>query len=157
MKPTGGSKRREGTSALLVIVAASSCSCAIIFRALQIQERSALFGGRREDNETFPDCVDREVHEQIGYYFAAESFELIGRYCGSDWAHLASMLLGDVENQSVVEGLQGARYPSGIAHDSAGTPSAQIINLLWRGTAASYTSSWMWRKPTNGGGLYGRG
>ena len=87
MKPTGGSKRREGTCALLL-----STDDRLL---LQLRDNLphitdpgmiSLFGGRREDDETFLDCVVREVHEEIGYYLPPERFELIGRYCGSDYA-----------------------------------------------------------------------
>jgi 8-oxo-dGTP pyrophosphatase MutT (NUDIX family) len=45
-----------------------------------------LFGGRREDDESFLDCVVREVHEEIDLYLAPERFELIGSYFGPDHA-----------------------------------------------------------------------
>jgi len=42
----------------------------------------SLFGGRREGNESFLECVVREVHEEIGYYLPPEGFEMIARYFG---------------------------------------------------------------------------
>lgn len=53
-----------------------------------------LFGGHREDDETFLDCVVREIHEEISYFVPAERFE-----------HLASLMVGgiDAEGCSVRE------------------------------------------------------
>lgn len=42
----------------------------------------SLFGGRREGDESFLECVVREVHEEIGYYLPPERFELIASYFG---------------------------------------------------------------------------
>jgi len=46
--------------------------------------RIGLFGGRREGDESFLDCVVREVHEEIGVYLPPERFDLIERYVGPD-------------------------------------------------------------------------
>jgi 8-oxo-dGTP pyrophosphatase MutT (NUDIX family) len=43
-----------------------------------------LFGGRREGDESFLECVVREVHEEIGIYLPPQRFDLIGRYFGPD-------------------------------------------------------------------------
>jgi 8-oxo-dGTP diphosphatase len=43
-----------------------------------------LFGGHREGNETFLQCVVREVHEEISYFVAPESFEHLVSYSGVD-------------------------------------------------------------------------
>ena len=45
-----------------------------------------LFGGHREDGETFLECVVREVHEEISYFIPAQRFE-----------HLASLDKADTE------------------------------------------------------------
>ena len=37
--------------------------------------RIGLFGGHRHGNETFLECVQREVHEEIGYLVPAKAFE----------------------------------------------------------------------------------
>ena len=38
-----------------------------------------LFGGHREGNETFLECVVREIHEEISYFLPSERFaHLIG-------------------------------------------------------------------------------
>ena len=44
-----------------------------------------LFGGNREGNETFLECVVREIHEEISYYAAPERFEYLG---GLDKSHV---------------------------------------------------------------------
>src|SRR5260370_41003324 len=44
-----------------------------------------LFGGHREDDETFLDCVVREIHEEISYFVPAERFE-----------YLASLMVGGI-------------------------------------------------------------
>lgn len=76
---------REGTSAVLI-----STDGRLI---LQLRDdlphvsdpgKIGLFGGRREADESFLDCVVREVHEEIGLYLPPERFEMIGRYCGPD-------------------------------------------------------------------------
>jgi len=43
-----------------------------------------LFGGHREGEETFLECVVREVHEEIGYFIPAERFEHLGSFEGAD-------------------------------------------------------------------------
>ena len=37
-----------------------------------------LFGGHREDGETYLQCIVREVHEELSYYLAPERFEYVG-------------------------------------------------------------------------------
>jgi len=44
----------------------------------------SLFGGHREGDETFLDCVVREIHEELSYYLPPERFEHIGRSVGPD-------------------------------------------------------------------------
>jgi 8-oxo-dGTP diphosphatase len=43
-----------------------------------------LFGGHREGNETFLECVVREVHEELSYYLPRERFESIASRSGPD-------------------------------------------------------------------------
>jgi len=45
----------------------------------------ALFGGHREGDETFLECVAREVHEETGWYVPSERFEYLGSYGGTDF------------------------------------------------------------------------
>jgi 8-oxo-dGTP diphosphatase len=42
----------------------------------------SLFGGHREGDETFLECVIREIHEELGYYLPPEQFKLIARRVG---------------------------------------------------------------------------
>lgn len=56
----------------------------------------SLFGGRREGDETFLDCVVREVHEEIGFYLPPERFELIGSYFGPDYYAPDRTLRGEI-------------------------------------------------------------
>jgi 8-oxo-dGTP diphosphatase len=43
-----------------------------------------LFGGHREDGETYLQCIVREVHEELSYYLAPERFEYVGNYDATD-------------------------------------------------------------------------
>ena len=43
-----------------------------------------LFGGHREGDETFLQCVVREVHEEISYFVAPERFDHLASYSGAD-------------------------------------------------------------------------
>jgi 8-oxo-dGTP pyrophosphatase MutT (NUDIX family) len=42
-----------------------------------------LFGGHREGNETFLECVVREVHEEISFFIPPERFERLASYRGT--------------------------------------------------------------------------
>jgi 8-oxo-dGTP diphosphatase len=44
----------------------------------------ALFGGHREGDESFLNCVVREVHEELSYYLPPEQFRPIARRIGPD-------------------------------------------------------------------------
>ena len=44
-----------------------------------------LFGGNREGNETFLECVVREVYEEISYFLPAERFAHVTSYEGADY------------------------------------------------------------------------
>jgi 8-oxo-dGTP pyrophosphatase MutT (NUDIX family) len=69
-----------------------------------------LFGGGRKGNESFLDCIVREIYEEIGYYLPPERFEPIFRRFGnseSDGAfHNEFFLARDVpvEKLTVTEG-----------------------------------------------------
>jgi 8-oxo-dGTP diphosphatase len=82
-------RRREGASAVLV-----STEGRLL---LQLRDnlphvsdpgKIGLFGGHREGDESFLECVVREIHEEIGYYLPPERFELIVRYSGPDHSTL---------------------------------------------------------------------
>ena len=89
--------KREGTSAILV-----STDGHLL---LQLRDnlphvsdpgKIGLFGGRREGDESFLDCVVREVHEEIGWYLPPERFELIGTYFGPDYLTLGGIRYGHI-------------------------------------------------------------
>ena len=42
-----------------------------------------LFGGHREGNERFLECVVREIYEEISYFLPAERFAHLTRYTGA--------------------------------------------------------------------------
>lgn len=88
---------REGTSAILI----STDGRLLLqlrdnFPHVSDPGKISLFGGRREDNESFLDCVVREIHEEIGLYLPPERFELIGRYIGPDHSTPNGRLHGEV-------------------------------------------------------------
>jgi 8-oxo-dGTP diphosphatase len=43
-----------------------------------------LFGGHREEDETYLQCVVREIHEEIGYFVSPDRFEHLVSYEGID-------------------------------------------------------------------------
>jgi 8-oxo-dGTP diphosphatase len=43
-----------------------------------------LFGGHRESDETYLQCIVREVYEEIGYFLPPERFEYLTSYDGTD-------------------------------------------------------------------------
>jgi len=54
-----------------------------------------LFGGHREGDETFLECVIREVHEEIGYLALPSRFEPLGSYAGEDMEVPNATLAGE--------------------------------------------------------------
>ena len=43
-----------------------------------------LFGGHREDEESYLECVVREIHEEISYFVPPERFEHLASFDGTD-------------------------------------------------------------------------
>jgi 8-oxo-dGTP diphosphatase len=43
-----------------------------------------LFGGHREGDETYLQCIVREIHEEISYFVPAEHFEYLASLNGTD-------------------------------------------------------------------------
>ena len=82
---SGGPKIREGAAAILV---GNNGRLLLQLRDnlphVSDPGKIGLFGGRREGDESFLDCVVREVHEEIGLFLPRERFEFIGRYFGPD-------------------------------------------------------------------------
>jgi 8-oxo-dGTP diphosphatase len=44
-----------------------------------------LFGGHREQGETYLECVVREVYEEIGYFISPDRFEHLVSYNGTEF------------------------------------------------------------------------
>ena len=69
-----------------------------------------MFGGHREGDETFRDCVSREVHEEIGFLLPPDRFEALGPSAGIDAAGgrvIGELFIGrgiPVEGLEVTEG-----------------------------------------------------
>jgi 8-oxo-dGTP pyrophosphatase MutT (NUDIX family) len=82
---SGGPKIREGAAAILI---GNNGRLLLQLRDnlphVSDPGKIGLFGGRREGDESFLECVVREVHEEIGLYLPPERFELIVRYFGPD-------------------------------------------------------------------------
>ena len=55
-----------------------------------------LFGGHREGNETFLECVVREVHEEVSYFVPPEQFEYLTERHGVDPAVEGGIIYGHV-------------------------------------------------------------
>jgi len=53
-----------------------------------------LFGGHREGDETFLECIVREIHEEIGYFVPADRFEHLGSFNGADIDSEGGTILG---------------------------------------------------------------
>ena len=53
-----------------------------------------LFGGHREGDETFLECIVREIHEEIGYFVPADCFEHLGSFDGADIDSMGGTILG---------------------------------------------------------------
>jgi 8-oxo-dGTP diphosphatase len=54
-----------------------------------------LFGGHREGNETFLECVARELHEELSYFIPTERFEHLLSYEGPDFEQPGRTLHGE--------------------------------------------------------------
>ena len=94
-----------------------------------------LFGGHREGDETFLECVVREIHEEISYFVPAERFEYLASLSGEDVDAEGGSLRAEffvvsgmpVEGLTVTEGaLLVARPEEVIKIDHKLTPSARF-------------------------------
>ncbi|UPK35162.1 NUDIX domain-containing protein [Bradyrhizobium sp. 186] len=85
MSTSRAALRRETASAILIDTAGR----------LLLQQRDdilgilypgmvGLFGGHREGNETFLECVVWEVHEEVSYFVPPEQFEYLAERLGVD-------------------------------------------------------------------------
>ena len=51
-----------------------------------------LFGGHREGDESFLECVVREIHEELSFHLPPERFRSIARHIGPDFDMRGSAL-----------------------------------------------------------------
>ncbi len=51
---------------------------------IHLPGKIALFGGHREDGETFAECMARELHEEFSYFIAPARIEHLGGHRGLD-------------------------------------------------------------------------
>jgi 8-oxo-dGTP diphosphatase len=71
-----------------------------------------LFGGQREGDESFLDCIVREIEEELGYHLPPVRFEHLARWHGPDHAVPGGTILAElflargvpVEKLDVAEG-----------------------------------------------------
>jgi 8-oxo-dGTP diphosphatase len=54
-----------------------------------------LFGGHREDNETYLQCVVREIYEEISYFIPAGRFKHLTSYDGPDLDRAGGRVRGE--------------------------------------------------------------
>jgi 8-oxo-dGTP diphosphatase len=94
-----------------------------------------LFGGHREGDETFLECVVREIHEEIGYFVPAERFDYLASISGEDVDAEGGSLRAEffivsglpVEGLTITEGaLLVTRPEEVIKIDHRLTPSARF-------------------------------
>ena len=94
-----------------------------------------LFGGHREGDETFLECVVREIHEEISYFVPAERFEYLASLSGEDVDVEGGLLRAEffvvsgipVESLTITEGaLLVARPEEVIKIDHKLAPSARF-------------------------------
>jgi 8-oxo-dGTP diphosphatase len=94
-----------------------------------------LFGGHREGDETFLECVVREIHEEISYFVPAERFEYLASLSGEDVDVEGGSLRAEffvvsgipIEGLTITEGaLLVARPEEVIKIDHKLTPSARF-------------------------------
>ena len=92
-----------------------------------------LFGGHREGNETFLECVVRELHEELSHFIPPERFEYVWSYDGPDWTDNGCTLRTEyfvvrdvpVDQISVTEGTLLIVDPNAVADLTAKlTPGA---------------------------------
>lgn len=82
-----------------------------------------LFGGHREGNEAFVDCIARELQEEIGYIVPVHRFEHLATRTGPDLDVPGGMVHGEIyvvrgvpiEQLTVTEGTLLAMHPEEIA------------------------------------------
>ncbi|MGA2943780.1 MAG: NUDIX domain-containing protein [Xanthobacteraceae bacterium] len=124
-------------------------ACAIlvdVFGRLLLQQRDdipgilqpgkiALFGGHREHDETYLQCVVREVYEETSYFLPPERFEPLASHDGRDvdveggTAHGEFFVARDVPREKLVitEGTLLVATPAQVASlESRLSPSGKV-------------------------------
>jgi 8-oxo-dGTP pyrophosphatase MutT (NUDIX family) len=113
MPPCTGSKLREGAAAILIDMDGRLL--------MQLRDnipyirdpgKISLFGGGREGNESFLECIVREIHEETRYYLPPVRFEWIARWSGPDYMVAGGTFRGElflvrevpVEKLTITEG-----------------------------------------------------
>jgi len=99
-----------------------------------------LFGGHREGNETFLECVVREVHEEISYFVPPERYAHLTSYSGDD--HRGGTFRCEIfvtnnlpaDRLAITEGALLAIWPKDLATiESKFSPSASFaVNAFLR-------------------------
>lgn len=82
-----------------------------------------LFGGHREGNESFVDCIAREIQEEIGYRVPGHRFEHLATRTGPDPDVPGGMVHGEIyvirgvpmEQLTIAEGTLVAILPEEIS------------------------------------------
>jgi 8-oxo-dGTP diphosphatase len=97
--------------------------------------KAGLFGGHREGDETFLQCVVREIHEELSYYLPPERFESIASRFGPDIEVAGGTVKAEfyvvrdvtLENVKVTEGSLKMMIASELSQlDGKLTPVAQF-------------------------------
>lgn len=55
-----------------------------------------LFGGHREGNESFTECIVREIYEEISYYLPVDRFEHLATRSGDDPDIVGGFVHGEI-------------------------------------------------------------
>jgi 8-oxo-dGTP diphosphatase len=101
-----------------------------------------LFGGHREGDETYLECVVREIHEEISYFVPTERFEHVATLDGTDIEVEGGTVRGEffiardipVDALVITEGSLLIVRPSELAQmDHKLTPSAKFAMKVYLG------------------------
>jgi 8-oxo-dGTP diphosphatase len=102
-----------------------------------------LFGGHREGDETFMECVVREIHEELSYFIPPERFKHLASRTGPDPEVDGGTVRGEFyvahdvpkERLVITEGSLLVIDPADLAlNDRRFTPSARFaLSLFLKG------------------------
>jgi 8-oxo-dGTP pyrophosphatase MutT (NUDIX family) len=99
MRPSTGQAQTEHKTRIMNASRHREIACAIVIDTLGrflLQQRDnipgivqpgkvGLFGGHREDGETYLQCVVREIYEEISHFVPPERFEHLATYEGTEF------------------------------------------------------------------------